>query len=507
MGKVYLVGAGPGDPELITVKGLRLLRQADLIVYDSLAPAALLKEAPPACELRHVGKRAGAHSAAQDEINRILVAGARRYETVVRLKGGDPFVFGRGGEEVLALQDAGVPYELVPGVTSAVAVPENAGIPVTHRKMARSFHVITGHIAEDELDYQSCAKQEGTLVFLMGLSALPRIADGLQAGGMDGGTPAAVVSQGFSPRQRVLRAPLSEIARRAVEAKLEAPAVIVVGSAAALEFRYHPPFGVVGSDSFYARLQKAMGKEAGKLQHVMRIRLNVTDEGRRQLCDAFSRIEEFGWVVFTSRNAVAMCERIAEENHFKMSRLDHVRFAAIGPGTAERLQSAVGHVDLVPESYTSEALGEALVQKASVEKILAVRAESGRSEMFEIMDRAGMDYEKVLLYQSDGELLVPAEEFGDMKVLVFASASGANALLDAAAQSDIALDLPAVCIGEATAEALQQRGCEPEFTARPHTAEELARRLKEWGAAEDQRQEDSGTAGIKETIGNREREI
>lgn len=479
MGTVYLVGAGPGDPDLITRKALKLIRKADLIVYDSLAPAELLSEAPASCTCVHVGKRAGKHSAAQDEINHLLVSGAERYETVVRLKGGDPFVFGRGGEEVLALQEAGIPFQLVPGVTSAVSVPENAGIPVTHRKLARSFHVITGHIAEEELDYRAYAHLEGTLVFLMGLSALPRISAGLLAGGMAGDTSAAVISQGFTERQRVLRAPLSAISERTKETRMEAPAVIVVGPCAGLDFQYHPPLGVVGSDSFYARLQKAMGPEAGLLHHVMRVKLQVTDEGRRSLCEAFSHIEEFGWVVFTSRNAVAMCERIAEEEHFQMSRLDHVRFAAIGPGTAERLRAAAGHVDLVPESYTSDALGEALARHAKGEKILLIRAEGGRQEIYSILDQSGADYERVQLYTSSGELLEDPEVIGNSEVLAFASASGADCMLDAAERAGCYLDrVRFVCIGEATAEALRKRGREPAYITHPHTAEELARCLK-----------------------------
>ncbi|MGI6190490.1 MAG: uroporphyrinogen-III C-methyltransferase [Eubacterium sp.] len=480
MGTVYLVGAGPGDPELVTVKALRLIQRADLIVYDSLAPADLLKEAPPSCQCVHVGKRAGRHSAAQEEINHLLIAGAQKYETVVRLKGGDPFVFGRGGEEVLALQEAGVPYRLVPGVTSSVAVPEAAGIPVTHRRLARSFHVITGHIADDELDYAAYAHLEGTLVFLMGLSALPCIASGLLSGGMAEDTPAAVVSQGFTERQRVLRAPLSEIAERTKEKRMGAPAVVVVGPCADLDFLYHAPFGIIGSDSFYARMERAMDGEAGMLSHVMRIRLSVTEEGRKQLREAFSRIEEFDWVVFTSRNAVAMCERIAREDRYPLHRLDHLRFAAIGPGTAERLRAAAGHVDLLPESYTSDALGQALAEQVGKSgRVLVIRAEGGRQEMFSIMDEAGMEYEKIRLYRSEGELTVSPEELGRTGILAFASASGVDSMFALAEQEGFSLaGKRFVCIGEATADALRKRGIEPEFVTHPHTAEELARRLK-----------------------------
>ena len=205
-GKVYIVGAGCGDAELITWKGLRLLRQCDVVLYDDLSAARLLEETKEGCEKIPVGKRFGKHSAAQEEINVLLVEKAKEGRNVVRLKGGDPFVFGRGGEEILALQAAGVPYEEVPGITAAVAVPAAAGIPVTHRKLARSFHVITGHTAENGLpeDFETLARLDGTLVFLMGLHHLEEIAEGLLKNGKSPDTPAAVVSRGATAAQRVV---------------------------------------------------------------------------------------------------------------------------------------------------------------------------------------------------------------------------------------------------------------------------------------------------------------
>ena len=216
-GKVYLVGAGCGDPELITWKGLNLLRKCDVVLYDDLVAPKLLEETKNDCELIFVGKRYGKHSLPQNETNGLLIEKAKDGKMVVRLKGGDPFVFGRGGEEVLALQAENIPYEVVSGVTSSIAVPAAAGIPVTHRKTARSFHVITGHTAADgettlteNLDV--LAKLEGTLVFLMGLHHLEEIVDGLLQGGKDAETPAAVISKGTTPQQKTVRANLSELA-------------------------------------------------------------------------------------------------------------------------------------------------------------------------------------------------------------------------------------------------------------------------------------------------------
>lgn len=238
VGKVSLVGAGPGDPDLITVKALRLLRGADVIVYDRLIDPALLDEARPDAERIFVGKGPGCHSLPQEQINGLLVEYGRRGCAVVRLKGGDPFVFGRGGEEALALVAAGIPFEVVPGVSSAVAVPAYAGIPVTHRGQAPLLTVVTGH--EDPMrtqpvvDWEALARTSGTLVILMGVAALPRITARLLAGGLDAATPAAVIAHGTTPRQRIVTGTLATIAERAAATRLTAPATTVIGAVAAL---------------------------------------------------------------------------------------------------------------------------------------------------------------------------------------------------------------------------------------------------------------------------------
>ena len=240
-GKVYLVGAGCGAADLITVRGLRLLERCGAVVYDGLLAPELLDAAPEGAEKIYVGKRRGRHSAAQEEINALLIAKAREGKTVVRLKGGDPFVFGRGGEEALALQAAGIEWEYVPGVTSAVAVPGRAGIPVTHRGVSRGFHVVTAHTADSADGMPECledlARLPGTLVFLMGLSQLEKIARRLMGAGLPPGTPAAVISGENAPRPMAVRGTLNDIAERAREAGAEAPAVIVVGGTAGMDLK------------------------------------------------------------------------------------------------------------------------------------------------------------------------------------------------------------------------------------------------------------------------------
>ncbi len=232
-GKVFLVGAGPGDPELITLKGVRCLRMADVVLYDRLVSPCLLEEAKPGAHLLYVGKGPGCHAMEQEKINDLLVGHARQGSTVVRLKGGDPFVFGRGGEEALALVAAGIPFEVVPGVSSAVAVPAYAGIPITHREYASSVTIVTGHegrSASPAVNWEALAALGGTLVVLMGVKALPNFTQRLIAGGMDPALPAAVIQEGTTERQRVVTGTLADIATRAVEAGLTAPALTVIGT-------------------------------------------------------------------------------------------------------------------------------------------------------------------------------------------------------------------------------------------------------------------------------------
>ena len=237
--QVYLVGAGCGDPGLITWRGLELVCRCNVLIYDRLAAPELVELARPDCERIDVGKAPGRHSMPQDEIEALLIDRARPGKLVVRLKGGDSFVFGRGGEEAQALQRAGIPFEVVPGVTSAVAAPEAAGIPVTHRGLARSFHVITGHTArtEEGPDYGALARLEGTLVFLMGVESCPALCAGLLEAGKEPRTPAAAVYRGTTPAQRTVRSTLAELPRAVEEAGLAAPAVLVIGPVAALDLR------------------------------------------------------------------------------------------------------------------------------------------------------------------------------------------------------------------------------------------------------------------------------
>ena len=237
MTKVYLIGAGPGDPELMTLKGLRCLRAADVIIYDRLINPTLLEEAQPGAELIFAGKARGCHQMPQEEIHRLMIDRARQGRAVARLKGGDPFVFGRGGEEAAALAEAGIPFEVAPGVSSAIAVPAYAGIPVTYRGYAAQVTLVAGHegAQTSEVNWEALAAADGTLVVLMGLAALPQIVTRLLAGGMSPSMPVAVIQHGTLPTQRVVTASLANIAARVAEARLQSPAMIVIGAVVSLQ--------------------------------------------------------------------------------------------------------------------------------------------------------------------------------------------------------------------------------------------------------------------------------
>lgn len=365
-GRVYLVGAGCGGPELLTLRAAELLRECGCVVYDDLIDPAILDLAPADAERIYMGKRSGRHSAAQAEISALLIEKAQEYSLVVRLKGGDPFVFGRGGEELLALRAAGVHCETVPGISSAIAIPELAGIPVTHRGLSRSFHVVTAHSAAtgDTLpeNLDALARTGGTLVFLMGLTALGELSRRLIAAGMSPDTPAAVVSGGNSPHPADVRGTLENIAERAAE--VEAPAVIVVGAVAELSLSDAslPLSGVrvalTGTDAVQSKL-RALFSAAGA---------RVFSTARSRVAPLAARVSEGldgkGWVVLTSANGVEEFFRRLAAEGFDLRRLGLRRFAVIGRATGDALRSHGIIPDLCPERQTSAGLAEALLEAA-----------------------------------------------------------------------------------------------------------------------------------------------
>jgi len=436
VGLVSLVGAGPGDPGLITVAGLERLGEADVIVYDRLASPRLLEYARPDVELIFAGKQGGGPHWDQATINALLVDKARQGKRVVRLKGGDPFVFGRGGEEAQALRAAGVPFEVVPGVTSAAAVPAYAGIPVTHRGVASSFAVITGHDAEappvgqgpspdpfakPAIAWDRLATAVDTLVLLMGTKTLPDVVAQLVAHGRSADTPVAVIRWGTTPEQRTVVGTLSDIARRVEEAGITPPAIAVVGEVVRLRetlswFEKRPLFGkrvlitrTRRQASALARLLAAEGAVTIELPTI-EIEPLVNEE---ELSKVVRRLGEgrYGWVVFTSENAVDIFFGSLWESTLDARILGSAGVAAIGPETAEALAFWGINVDLVPDRYVAEGLVEAFEEQFDLrdQRVLLPRAEGARDVLVQGLRKQGAKVEETILYRSAVPHEAPAE--------------------------------------------------------------------------------------------------
>ena len=400
-GKVYLVGAGPGDAELLTKKAERVLQEADVIFYDSLVGDAILARMPARCRKVPVGKRSGNHLVRQEDTNRMLLEEAQAGSCVVRLKGGDPFLFGRGGEELELLAAHGIPFEVVPGVTSAVAVPAYAGIPVTHRDFTSSVHIITGHRRAgeaDPLDYPALVRAGGTLVFLMGVRALPEICAGLQAAGMAPETPAAVLERGTTAAQRRVTATLATLPEESSRAEIGMPAIIVVGEvcSCAEQFAWAENRPLAGEKILLMRPQHLIREFAerlrGKGAEVLEVPLIETRLIREnsRLDAAITDLEAYQWIVFTSPTGVRLFFEKLASGRTDLRRLARCRFAVIGEGSRRELEQRGLFPDLMPEVYTGEALGKALRDQIFTE---ILESESQEVEKQEAKSREVEDQE------------------------------------------------------------------------------------------------------------------
>lgn len=436
---VYLVGAGPGDSGLITCRGKELLEQCDAVIYDRLGTNELLEFLPETCERIYVGKQPGAHSKTQEEINEILIIAAKKYSCVVRLKGGDPFVFGRGGEEVLALQQAEIPFQLVPGVTSAIAVPELLGIPVTHRAVSRGFHVFTGHTKGDEKqDYSYIHKEEGTSIFLMGLRHLEKIVGRLFCEGVPEETPAAVISKGTLPGEAIVRGSLSDIVDKVKEAKLESPAIILVGENAGYHFYsrqmgplYRKKIGVIGTSALRENIRCQLVDEGACVYSLCNMKVKKTD-AYPELEKEFEQIEQYTWICFTSQNSVRLFFEAVREYHFDMRKLSHIRFAVLGSGTGNALAREGFQADYMPEEYTTKALAEGMVELLKQEgaenpKLFIPRALQGSEEFVNILKEHQIAFKILPIYDVIGKRTDNWKYLYDFDSILFASASGVMA--------------------------------------------------------------------------------
>ena len=495
---VYLIGAGPGDPELLTLKGKRLIEAADVIVYDQLANARFLQMARPDARLINVGKHAGNHTLPQDEINKVLVREAGSADIVVRLKGGDPFIFGRGGEEAQFLKAHGVAFEVVPGVTSAASVPAYAGIPVTHRDETATVTFITGHEAKEDasrIPWSQLAQMNGTLVFLMGLSNLPRIAQKLTDHGAESTLPVAVISHGTRGDQVTVTGTLKDIAERVQKAQVKTPALIVVGSVVGLReelqwFEKRPLFGkriLVTREQSQATEFADTLAAAGAVPYVCPlIRLEPVETELARLKEMLTEDFNADWLVFTSSNGVKVFMDTLFAAGGDVRRLGNVKLAAIGEKTCEALRSFGLNADCVPGEYKAEALAESLLPMLKeASRVVLARAYQGRPILAEMLREAGHTVEEISLYDTlpnDAILSELKEALKETDYVTLASASAADALarlltkegLQALQKGDG--EKPGVrfaTIGPVTAAALKKHGVEPDIQPSVYTTQHM----------------------------------
>jgi uroporphyrinogen III methyltransferase / synthase len=492
VGKVWLVGAGPGDPGLLTLKGARALARCDVLVYDYLASNAIVALVPPDCEKIYVGKQAGAHTLTQDEITQLIVKLGRAGRNVVRLKGGDVFVFARGGEEARALHDAGVPFDIVPGITSAIAAPAYAGIPITHRDHNTSFSISTGHEnplkGASTLDFARLANPKQTIVFLMAMGNLAAIIGELRKNGIPGDKPVAIVRDGTKPTQETLVATVDTIVSEVERTKFAAPAIVIIGDVvnereAIRWFDNGPLFGkrvlvtrpAVQADDFCTRLWE-LGAEPIVAPTIA---IGPPDDPAPAY-QAIDHVRAYAWVIFTSRNGVdAFFDRLSERGRDARAFGD-TKIAAIGPKTAEALSSRGLRVDFMPATFVNEAVAAGMLERTQPgERVLLFRAQAARDVVVETLRAAGRDVTDVAAYKTkiveDPEL---AEKAASADILTFTSSSTvAGFLANVADAASLCKEKIVACIGPVTAATARDAGIRVDVVAAAFTIDGLVRAL------------------------------
>ncbi|MFM1769126.1 MAG: uroporphyrinogen-III C-methyltransferase [Verrucomicrobiota bacterium] len=504
-GTVYLVGAGPGDAGLLTLRGAELLGRADVVVYDALVNPELLRLAPKSAEIIYGGKRSRDHAIPQEDLNQLLVAKAREGRTVVRLKGGDPYLFGRGGEEAEELAAARVPFEVVPGISSIVAGPNYAGIPITHRDHCSSFTVITGHEDPEKggtaLDYARLAQLPGTKVVLMGVERIQAITEALMAHGMDPATPVGMVRWGTTSAQETLCGTLGTIAGLVAERKFAAPAVTVIGTVVRLRdtlnwFEHRPLFGrrvvVTRTREQASDLSHQLRELGAEVLEIPTIKIAPPDE-RQPLVESLQGLGEYDWIIFTSPNGVTAFFDCFFKAFDDIRALGNVRLAAVGPATAAKLTELRLRVDAMPSEYVAAKVGAAIAAKESVENLrfLLARAQVANPELVRELEERGGIVDDVAFYKT-----VPETEdvTGAAARLVEQGADWVTFTSSSTVENFHArFDLPAllrkfpamrvVTIGPETTKALTALGLAPAVEARPHTIAGVVQALKTAAAA------------------------
>jgi uroporphyrinogen III methyltransferase / synthase len=480
---VFLVGAGPGDPALLTTRALDLIAVADVIVYDRLIPPESLARARDGAELIYAGKQGGGESVDQDEIEQLLVRHGSAGSTVVRLKGGDPFVFGRGGEEAEALAEAGIPFEVVPGVTAGVAAPAYAGIPVTHRDAASAVAFVTGHEdpskLEPAIDWDALAAFPGTLVVYMGIRRLGAIAARLLTAGRSSREPAAVIERGTLPDQRVVEATLETIADRAASEGVKAPAVAVFGQVSALRerLRWIEMRPLTGIRVAVTRARAQASELAARLRVLGAHVLEVPAIRIVPLAGPVPSVDRYDLICLTSPNGVRLLFDRMRAAGLDARALAGSRVAAIGPGTSAALERHGIAADIVPDRFLAEGLIEALAD-VPVKRVLIARASSARDVLPEALRRRGAEVDVVSLYETVSEPLEQRElqEIGRADYVTFTSSSTVRFFVSTAGER-LGSGARLISIGPVTSAALREHGLEAHVEASQHDIDGLVEAL------------------------------
>lgn len=499
-GKVYIIGAGPGDPGLITLKGLKCIEEADCIVYDYLANERLLNHAKEGAKVIYVGKRGGAHTLPQERINELLVKKAREGKVVARLKGGDPFIFGRGGEEVEALAESDISFEVVPGVTSAIAAPAYAGIPLTHRDFTSTVAFITGHEdpTKDESDiaWDKISTGVGTLVFLMGVKNLTQNTQKLIENGRDPKTPVALIRWGTTPEQETLIGRLDDIVERAKERALKPPVVMVVGDVVSLKdklnwFEKRPLFGktviVTRAREQASEFSDLLEGSGAKVIEFPTIE-TIPPRGWKELDRAIRRIERYDWIIFTSVNGVKyLVERLKKQDK-DIRDLKGIRICAIGPRTAEAIECLGINVDLTPKEYRGEAIIEGLgKRRIKGRRFLLPRALKAREVLPEEIKRLGGKVDVVTAYRTvkpreKTEMVRDLLKGGKVDVVTFTSSSTVTNFVEMFEKGEMPGLLKGVkvaCIGPITRDTADQFSIKTDIMPERYTIPALTEAIVE----------------------------
>lgn len=498
-GTVYLVGAGPGDAGLLTLRAAELLKRAEVVVYDALVNKDLLRLAPPTAELIYGGKRAKEHAIPQDELNALLIEKAKGGKTVVRLKGGDPYIFGRGGEEAEELAAAGIPFEVVPGVSSISAAANYAGIPLTHRSHASSFTVVTGHEnAEKEssvVDWEWLAREPGTKVILMGVERIRQIATELIKHGLSTETPVGMIRWGTRGRQQSIDGTLATIADLVESRNFGAPAITVIGDVVKLRsklnwFEHRPLFGqrvvVTRTRDQASELSARLLELGAEVLEIPTIKIEMP-ENKKDLMEALLALGEYDWIVFTSPNGVTAFFDLFFKAFEDIRALGNLRIAAVGPATAAKLKELHLRIDAMPEEYLASNVAAAIAAFESIAnlRVLLMRAEVANPELPAELDRLGAIVDDVACYRTvpetedlNGSAARLAEDGADW--VTFTSSSTVenfNQRFNLAGLKKQFPDIRFASIGPETSKALRKLGFEPDVEAREHNIAGLIRAL------------------------------